>query len=204
MEYKFCFKKDDNIEKRGSSFFCGISTREGISANPLELELAERIIRGFINDIKGFSVSLDEIFTSLKISCRDCILLGMPIYYEKVSNRYVRDSDGIYYYAHKRQICGTRHYLNSGDSLELIKNKFGVDGALEINLSVYGDFRGCYSLLIGGHNSIFLFDGENTELYMIYKLKRTISISEVFSIRRSGLWGKDIPTIGKVKVKVEE
>ena len=83
MKYKFCFKKGDNIEKRESSFFCGISTREGISANPLELELAERIIRGFINDVKGFSVSLDEIFTSLKISCRDCILLGMPIYYEK-------------------------------------------------------------------------------------------------------------------------
>ena len=60
---------------------------------------------------------------------------------------------------------------------------------MEINFSVYGDFRGFYSLLIGDHNSIFLFDGENTELYMIYKLERTSSIPEVFGIRRASLWG---------------
>ena len=202
MKYKFCFKKDDNVENGESSFFCAISTSEGISSN--SLDLAEKIVRGFIDDIRGLPVSLEDIFGALKISCRECILLGMPIYYEKVSNRYVADGDGIYYYAHKRQICGDEHYLNSSDSLDLIRDNWGIDGALEINFSVYGDFRGCYSLLIGSHDSFFLFDGENTELYKIYKLKKTCSIPPVFSIRRSGLWGKSIPAIGKIKARVEK
>ena len=160
--------------------FCAVTSENGVFYDNDKLSLVGKILNKFISGYGEFSVDYRDVLAGVGIEDGECILIGMPIFYEKKNNVTYENIDIAcsnetmnIYDSIKNIFCGERHILedeqdlNLVDSVEWNFNPYFV-GLLELSFSVSGFPKILFNLLIDVQSGyVLLCTGNNVYVYMI-------------------------------------
>lgn len=160
--------------------FCAISSENGVLYDEDKLSLVGKILDKFISCYGEFSVDYRDILAGVGIEDDECILVGMPVFYEKknaityenidvaCSNETMNIYDSII-----NTFCGERHLIATEEDLNLVSSiewNFNPSfvGLLEINFCVSDFPKFPFKLLIDVQSGyVLLCDGKTISVYMI-------------------------------------
>ena len=160
--------------------FCAIASENGILYDEDKLSLVGKIMDKFISVYGEYSVDYRDILDEIGIKEGECVLVGMPVFYEKKNNVTYENIDLAcsndkmnIYDSIKRSFCGGGHLLETEDDLNMVSSwgcNFNLSfvGLLEINFYVSGFPKIPFNLLIDVQSGyVLLCTGNNVYVYMI-------------------------------------
>ena len=174
IKYKF---KNNSV---CSNFFLGISTSDGIFHDVSKLEVVSLLMEKYFEygEVKG---DYRDVLGDVGLVNDECILLGMPVYYEKNISYGTFDYELDYAYTNcsSDNICdfvvsslyGEKHCIESSSDIDKIVSNWGSPnsfGAVLLTFYLPMNPGIIFRLLIDTHNErIVLFAGNSISVYCI-------------------------------------
>ena len=168
--------------------FCAISSMGGVFYDNDKLSLVGKILDKFISGYGEFSVDYRDVLAGVGIEDDECILMGMPVFYEKknavtydnidmaCSNELMNNYDSII-----NSFCETKHLLETEDDLNLVSsiewnfNPYFV-GLVEFKFYVSGFSEFLFKLFIDVQSGIVLLCDDKA--ISVYEINKDVSIGK--------------------------
>lgn len=173
-KYKF------NNNSVSSNFFLGISTRDGIFYDVSKLEVVSLLMEKYFlyGEVSG---DYRDVLGEVGLVNDECILLGMPIYYEKnisdgtfdyeLDSSYTNASGDNMVDSIVNSLYGERHCIENSLDIDKIVSEWGSPnsfGAILLTFYLPINPNIIFRLLIDTHNErIVLFAGNSISVYCI-------------------------------------
>lgn len=176
--------------RNSSMYFLAVCSSDGMFYDNYRLSLIEKILEIYIES--GLSTSnYRDLLAGIGIEENECILLGMPVYYERkkditqsIVDIACSDIDNNYYDTLINYVCSNRYYLESLEEFKQIILNDDKIGFLELNFFVSGFPEKLFKLLIDSKNKVVILYNDNAisfcEIDNNYKKKLKVAMKSVF------------------------